>query len=398
VCEVIGQAMQHAMSRRALLRSTGVAAAAGVALGGVGTAAAGATTPRGAPTRGDGPRHRTRLVLLGTAGGPSVYPDRSGIASAVAVEDAVYLVDCGHSVQTRFVQAGLATPTRPGNRAFEGLQAIFLTHLHSDHTVEYPAFRITGMWNGLDNPARPVQVHGPGDRGGLPPVFGSAPPPPVVNPQDPTPGTVKMTAYLDQAYATDLNDRLRSSGGADPRRVFQVHDIALPASVPVPVDTNPMPPVAPFAIFEDARVRVTATLVNHAPVFPSFAFRFDTDDGSITFSGDTAPSENLIQLAQGTDVLVHEAIDRAWVEGLFPPPRTPATEALVEHLLESHTTIEDLGQVAERAHAKMTVLSHIVPVTNPESRWLEAQRGYSGKLLVGRDLMQIGVGTKKRAA
>jgi ribonuclease BN (tRNA processing enzyme) len=398
VCEVIGQAMQHAMSRRALLRSTGVAAAAGVALGGVGTAAAGATTPPGAPTRGDGPRHRTRLVLLGTAGGPSVYPDRSGIASAVAVEDAVYLVDCGHSVQTRFVQAGLATPTRPGNRAFEGLQAIFLTHLHSDHTVEYPAFRITGMWNGLDNPARPVQVHGPGDRGGVPPVFGSAPPPPVVNPQDPTPGTVKMTAYLDQAYATDLNDRLRSSGGADPRRVFQVHDIALPASVPVPVDTNPMPPVAPFAIFEDARVRVTATLVNHAPVFPSFAFRFDTDDGSITFSGDTAPSENLIQLAQGTDVLVHEAIDRAWVEGLFPPPRTPATEALVEHLLESHTTIEDLGQVAERAHAKMTVLSHIVPVTNPESRWLEAQRGYSGKLLVGRDLMQIGVGTKKRAA
>jgi ribonuclease BN (tRNA processing enzyme) len=398
VCEVIGQAMQHAMSRRALLRSTGVAAAAGVALGGGGTAAAGATTPPGAPTRGDGPRHRTRLVLLGTAGGPSVYPDRSGIASAVAVEDAVYLVDCGHSVQTRFVQAGLATPTRPGNRAFEGLQAIFLTHLHSDHTVEYPAFRITGMWNGLDNPARPVQVHGPGDRGGVPPVFGSAPPPPVVNPQDPTPGTVKMTAYLDQAYATDLNDRLRSSGGADPRRVFQVHDIALPASVPVPVDTNPMPPVAPFAIFEDARVRVTATLVNHAPVFPSFAFRFDTDDGSITFSGDTAPSENLIQLAQGTDVLVHEAIDRAWVEGLFPPPRTPATEALVEHLLESHTTIEDLGQVAERAHAKMTVLSHIVPVTNPESRWLEAQRGYSGKLLVGRDLMQIGVGTKKRAA
>jgi len=395
---VIGQAMQHAMSRRALLRSTGVAAAAGVALGGGGTAAAGATTPPGAPTRGDGPRHRTRLVLLGTAGGPSVYPDRSGIASAVAVEDAVYLVDCGHSVQTRFVQAGLATPTRPGNRAFEGLQAIFLTHLHSDHTVEYPAFRITGMWNGLDNPARPVQVHGPGDRGGLPPVFGSAPPPPVVNPQDPTPGTVKMTAYLDQAYATDLNDRLRSSGGADPRRVFQVHDIALPASVPVPVDTNPMPPVAPFAIFEDARVRVTATLVNHAPVFPSFAFRFDTDDGSITFSGDTAPSENLIQLAQGTDVLVHEAIDRAWVEGLYPPPRTPATEALVEHLLESHTTIQDLGQVAERAHAKMTVLSHIVPVTNPESRWLEAQRGYSGKLLVGRDLMQIGVGTKKRAA
>jgi ribonuclease BN (tRNA processing enzyme) len=99
-----------------------------------------------------------------------------------------------------------------------------------------------------------------------------------------------MSAYLDQAYATDLNDRLRNGGGVDPRRVFQVHDIALPAGVPAPVDTNPMPRVAPFSVFEDARVRVTATLVNHAPVFPTFAFRFDTDDGSITFSGDTAAS------------------------------------------------------------------------------------------------------------
>ena len=199
MCELVGRAMQHAMSRRSLLRNTGVAAAAGVALGGLGPAPAGATGTTAPPARGNGRRHRTRLVLLGTAGGPSVYTDRRGIASAVVVEDAVYLVDCGHSVQTRFVEAGLATPTRPGNRAFEGLQAILLTHLHSDHTIEYPAFRVTGMWNGLDNPARPVQVHCPGDRGGLPPVFGNAPAPPVVNPQDPTPVTFKMSAYLDHA-------------------------------------------------------------------------------------------------------------------------------------------------------------------------------------------------------
>ena len=370
MCELVGQAVQHAISRRALLRNTGVMAAAGVAFGGIGPATARATTPPSPARNGRGSRKRTRLVMLGTAGGPSVYPDRAGISSAVVVEEAVYLVDLGHSVQTRFVQAGLGTPTRPGNRAFEGLQAIFLTHLHSDHTIEYPAFRVTGMWNGLDNPARPVQVY----------------------------GTVKMSGYLDEAYANDLNDRLRSSGGADPRRVFQVHDIALPAGVPVPVNTNPMPPVAPFPVYEDARVKVTATLVNHAPVFPSFAFRFDTDDGSITFSGDTSPSDNLVQLAQGTDVLVHEIIDRAWVEALFPPPRTPATEALVGHLLESHTTIEDLGPVAQRARAKLTVLTHIVPVNNPQSRWLQAQRGYSGKLVVGQDLMEIGVGARKWAA
>jgi ribonuclease BN (tRNA processing enzyme) len=395
MCEVVGQAMQLAMSRRALLRSAGVAAAAGVAAGGVGTSPAVASN--GAPPPAPpGRKHRTRLVLLGTAGGPSVCPVRAGISSALVVEDAVYLVDCGHSTPQRFVQAGLGTPSRPGNRAFEGLACIFLTHLHSDHTVEYPAFQITGMWNGLDDPAKPVNVFGPGDRGGLPPVFGNRPAPPVVEPQDPTPGTEKMTAYLRKAFATDLNDRIRSSGGVDPASVFAVHDIPLPAGVPIPVDANPMPAVAPFAVFEDERVKVTATIVNHAPVFPSFAFRFDTEDGAVTFSGDTNPSDNLVRLATGTDILVHEVIDRTWVEALFPEPRTPAAQATVGHLLESHTAIEDVGPVAERAGAGTLVLTHLAPVNNPDSRWMQAQKGYSGRLVVGQDLLQLGVGRKRR--
>jgi ribonuclease BN (tRNA processing enzyme) len=391
MCEVIGQAMELALSRRALLRNAGVAAAAGVAAGGIGTSRAMASAPTGAK----GPRRRTRLVLLGTAGGPSVYPDRAGISSALVVEDAVYLVDCGHSTPQRFVQAGLGTPSRPGNRAFEGLRCIFLTHLHSDHTVEYPAFHITGMWNGLDDPSKPVRVFGPGDRGGLPPVFGDRPAPPVVAPQDPTPGTERMTAYLHQAFATDLNDRIRSSGGVDPAQVFLTQDIALPAGVPVPVDANPMPAVAPFPVFEDERVKVTATIVNHAPVFPSFAFRFDTEDGSVTFSGDTSPSDNLVTLAAGTDILVHEVIDRAWVEALFPEPRTPAAQATVGHLLESHTTIEDVGPVAERAGAGRLVLNHLAPEDNPDSRWMQAQRGFGGRLIVGKDLLELGVGHRR---
>ena len=86
----------------------------------------------------------------------------------------------------------------------------------------------------------------------------------MVEPADPTPGTVGMNGYLRKAFANDLNDRIRSSGGVDPANVFQIHDIALPAGVPVPVDTNPMPPVDPFLVYEDDRVKVTATLVNHA--------------------------------------------------------------------------------------------------------------------------------------
>jgi ribonuclease BN (tRNA processing enzyme) len=385
--------MELAVSRRTLLRNAGIATAAGVAAGGLGASPA-AATPQAAP-QAQGPKRRTRLVLLGTAGGPGVYADRAGISSAIVVEDAVYLVDCGHSTPQRFAQAGLGTPSRPGNRPFEGLKGIFITHLHSDHTVEYPAFHITGMWNGLDDPAKPVHVYGPGDRGGLPPVFGNRPAPPVLFPSDPTPGTERLTTYLHQAYANDLNDRIRSSGGIDPAAVFLTHDIPLPAGIPSPVDENPMPPVAPFGVYEDDRVKVTATLVNHAPVFPSLAFRFDTEDGSVTFSGDTAPSDNLVRLAAGTDVLVHEVIDRAWAEALFPEPRTPAAEATLGHLLESHTVIEDVGGVGERAGARKLVLNHMVPVTNPESRWMEAQQGFSGKLVVGRDLMELGLGRRR---
>jgi ribonuclease BN (tRNA processing enzyme) len=398
MCEVVGQAMAMAVSRRSLLKGAGAAAAAGVVGGALGPARASATqaTPPSPSSGGDASKYRTRLVLLGVAGGPSVYADAAGISSALVVDGAVYLVDCGHGTPRQFVQAGLGTPTRPGNRAFEGLKGIFLTHLHSDHTVEYPAFQITGMWNGLDDPTKPVQVYGPGDRGGLPPVFGNRPAPPVVEPGDPTPGTVGLTSYLRRAYANDLNDRIRSSGGVDPANVFVTHDIPLPPGVPAPVDANPMPPVDPFAVYEDDRVKVTATLVNHAPVFPSLAFRFDTADGAVTFSGDTAPSDNLVKLAAGSDILVHEIIDRAWAEALFPAPRTPAAEATLGHLLESHTTIEDIGGVAQRTGAKNTVLSHMVPLNNPESRWLEGQKGYDGKLIVGKDLMQLGVGRRAR--
>ena len=114
----------------------------------------------------------------------------------------------------------------------------------------------------------------------------------------------------------------------------------------------------------------------------------------MTFSGATAPSDNLVKLAKDTDILVHEAIDRAWAEALFPAPRTPAAEAALGHLLGSHTTIEDLAGVGQRSGAKKTVLTHIVPVDIPDSRWLQGQEGYDGKLIVGEDLMQLGVGRR----
>jgi hypothetical protein len=95
---------------------------------------------------------------------------------------------------------------------------------------------------------------------------------------------------------------------------------------------------------------------------------------------------------------VRGRLDPIYVEALFgQPPFTPEVEAIVDHLLGAHTTIEDVGEVAERAGARTLVLNHFVPGNNPPARWLPAHQGFSGQLVVGEDLMQIGVTRGARA-
>lgn len=95
-----------------------------------------------------------------------------------------------------------------------------------------------------------------------------------------------------------------------------------------------------FTVMEDDRVKVTAVLVPHGPVFPSFAFRFDTDHGSVSFSGDTKYSENVIRLARSCDLLVHEALGDPSAAGLGPE--------VEKHMLESHTLVDDVGSLAAK--------------------------------------------------
>lgn len=399
MCNVIGRLLPLALSRRELLRGTTtiVGATAATLLAGVPkeTIAAGISDPSALRAlRGHAQAANTRLVLLGTAGGPVWWhgSTREGIASAVVVNDAVYLIDCGDGVGRQFRHAGLG-----GQRVGEGLEhlrAIFLTHLHSDHTIDYPNLLVMGQPNGLRGATRPIEVYGPGDRGALPLVFGQrADLPAVINEPSPTPGIVEMTDYLWQAFATDLNDRIRDSGARDPRTLFQPHDVVLPPGLGDHANDAAPPRTAPFPVYEDEHVRVSATLVDHGAMFPSLAYRFDTPDGAIVISGDTAPCENLVELAQGADVLVHEVQDSGWIESLVgPSPRPAAREALFQHLVQSHTAIEDVGQVAEAARTKTLVLTHLSPANNATHRWLGAQANFSGRLIVGEDLMQVGVG------
>jgi ribonuclease BN (tRNA processing enzyme) len=139
-------------------------------------------------------------------------------------------------------------------------------------------------------------------------------------------------------------------------------------------------------------VRVTAALVDHPPVVPSFAYRFDSNDRSIVISGDTRMSDNLIELARGADVLVHDAyFDEAAVDRLVAGVGNAAR--LEESIMSHHTSAVDAGRVARAAGVKTLVLSHCVPAEDAaitDELWMRAAKThFDGEVVAGRDLLEL---------
>jgi ribonuclease BN (tRNA processing enzyme) len=307
----------------------------------------------------------------------------------------VYVVDLGLGSFIRLRQSSLSGPAGVAS-TLNNVRGIMITHSHSDHLMDWPAVYATGPMNNLGRVGPAIEVFGPGDRGGLPRVFPpQRPAPPVYNPSDPTPGLTGMTGYLKQAWSADFNDRARDSGFVGPDSLFHVQDIDLTGVWAPTPDGIPPRLAEPIPVWQDGDVVITATLVDHHANAPAFAYRFDTPDGSITISGDTTVSQNLIDLARDTDYLVHEVIDPLFVDQLVASLPAEQQDAVREHLIAAHTTIEQVGRdVAEPAGAKHLVLTHQVPGNNPKSRWMQARKGYSGRLIVGEDLMELGVGSR----
>lgn len=337
--------------------------------------------------------HRTRAVLLGTAGGPVLTGERSGMSTAICYGKRVYIVDLGVGSVSRLITSRLAGSGR-GN-GFVGLRGVFFSHLHSDHVADWPSLMAIAYAGRMGQPD-PIRVFGPGARGVLPALFPPGrPEPDLVGAADPTPGIASMSAHIENLFAADFNDRMRDSGMPHPGWAFDIHDID---HAPFEYGPDGVPPtdMAPFEVWVDGDVRITATLVDHRPTAPALAYRFDTPDGSIVVSGDTAPTPNLIRLARGADVLIHEVIDRAWVEdfaSMLPPGMdSNVIEAIKNHLLVSHTTIDQVGGVAEAAEVGHLVLSHIVPPDTTLDRLEAARENFGGGFSVGTDLLAIGVG------
>ncbi len=319
-----------------------------------------------------------RVVLLGVAGGPAPTGGRAGIASVLIAGDGAYLVDAGRGALNQFMDAGLG---------LSALKGIFLTHMHQDHTSSYFDFLLLGnrIPRVYEEGFVSLTVCGPGP--GAPPPFLPKVEQPYA-PDDPYPGIVGLTEGSFRAHANALNNFL-AVGAPDLRETVTLRELP-PADVQAsPAD--PAPSMTPFQVFEDHNVRVTATLVPHAGLYPSLGYRFDTDGGSVVFSGDTRLSrDNLVTLARGADLLVHEVYDREGMIDMGAPAQFVDTV-----FGGGHTEAEEVGLVAEDAGVEQLVLNHLLPAEAalvPTERWLaKAQHGYHGKVVLGHDLLSLPV-------
>ena len=275
-----------------------------------------------------------KITLLGT-GNPRPVMSRFGPSILVEAGNEKLLFDCGRGATQRLYQL---------NSSFPEITALFLTHLHSDHTVGIPDLWLTG-W-----------------------VMGRSTPLPVWGPE----GTKAMMQHLQEAYAFDIHIR---------RDV----DTKLPGAGAEVIARD----IQEGVVYDRTGLKVTAFLVDHGEIKPAFGYRVDYGRHSVTLSGDTRPSENLIKFAQGTDVLIHEVIDPE----AFGDTVSTDTKEQRRKIIEHHTTPEQAGIVFTRVKPKLAVYSHIVPPDVPEVI-PHTRKTYAGPLEVGEDLMSIEIGDK----
>jgi len=277
-----------------------------------------------------------QVTLLGT-GNPRPNLDRFGPSILVEAGPQKILVDAGRGSTQRLFQIA-------ARDTLSTLDALFLTHLHSDHTVGLPDLWLTS-W-----------------------VFGRSKALAVIGP----PGTAEMSGHLEQAYQWDIAMRSKDEG-------FPLEGVRLAAR-----------DVQPGLAYDRDGLRVTAFAVEHGGVItPAYGYRVDYQGRSVVFSGDTKYFEPIVDHARGADVLVHEVIDpevearRAQVQG----PRA------IERVISHHTSPEQAGTIFSRVRPRLAVYSHIVPSpTTAEDLIGQTRRTYSGPLAVGYDLMTIVIG------
>ncbi len=293
----------------------------------------------------------TRLITLGTQGGPRGSADRAQPSNALVVNGEPYLIDAGNGVALQLVRAGIP---------FTTVRHIFITHNHDDHNADWGTLMGRAWTSGQHEP---MTVYGPR-------------------------GTESMRQGFLQYFAPNAAAHyLEGAVNIPPEKIILAHDIA-----------------GPGLVYRDANVAVTAVENCHyhfskgSPGYgwqQSFSFRFQTPDRVIVFSGDTGPcGDTLVKFATGADILVHEVIDLDAIEAsVNARSYLPGQhEALMKHMRTEHTSPAEVGRVASAAGVRMVVLTHFVPGTLAQGDDVYSagvKQLYKGPVIVARDLMEF---------
>lgn len=295
-----------------------------------------------AATQQPAPTDEIVVTLLGT-GAPQPLPYRYGPATLVQAGGLTILFDAGRGVTVRLNQLGVSSG--------KGIDAVFLTHYHSDHVVGLPDLWMTGyMFGPFGSRYKPMRLLGPA----------AAP--------DTMSGAERIAKGIQQAFADDVRIRQADEKIAAEATSIEAHGFH-----------------GDGVVFEEAGVKVTAFAVDHGELIkPSVGYRVDYRSRSVTISGDTKFDENLIKHATGTDILIHE---------VFAISPRMAQVPMLKPIADHHTSPEQAGVVFSRAKPKLAVFSHFALIDATVADVVSRTRStYAGALEAGEDLMRFTIG------
>ncbi|MGE5107777.1 MAG: MBL fold metallo-hydrolase [Sphingobacteriales bacterium] len=271
-----------------------------------------------------------KVTLLGT-GTPQPIMERFGASILVQAGSETLLFDAGRGCLQRLLQI---------NVSYNKINALFLTHLHSDHIVGLPDLWLTGWL--ISRREMPLNVFGPS-------------------------GTDDMIKNLQKAFAFDIKMRIEDDKRLEEGSKLLVKEIQQ------------------GIVYEKNGVKVIAFEVDHYPIVPAFGYRIEYGGHSVTLSGDTRYSENLIKFAKGTDLLVHEVI--------VAPDTLNKSDPKYPQFAH-HTTVEQVAKVFNEVKPKLAAYSHIVKLygRNEQELLKRTKANYSGPFIIGEDLMSFSIG------
>jgi ribonuclease BN (tRNA processing enzyme) len=317
----------------------------------IGALAASLAAHDGVAQAADTPKPATRLITLGTVAGPPPRPHRAQSSNLLIVNDTLYVVDAGDGAARRITQAGFNV---------RDVGTIFITHHHDDHTAGVGTL-MSAAWD--RQRTKPINVYGP-------------------------PRTEELVKAAVQYFAISAEIRIADGGRTVPiDKVFFGHDVGT------------------GVIYKDANITVTAIENTHfdfhkvsaAAPHKSYSYRFDTPGRAIVFTGDTGPSDALVEFAKGADLLVSEAnsIEERMQDllrsGQWQVMTPQEQDRIKRQMAAGHLSPDDVGAVAARAGVKTVVLTHLTWKDNDDyASWVaEVRKHFSGPVMLAKDLKEF---------